>query len=70
VARDTIQNHLLQLLGMPAILPPVAYNPQSLRDETIKILRAIRSPQADGCVCGRYGPGLVDHRYGRLPTGG
>jgi glucose-6-phosphate 1-dehydrogenase len=34
VVRDMIQNHLLQLLCMTAIEPPVAYNPQSLRDET------------------------------------
>jgi hypothetical protein len=56
--RDMIQNHLLQLLCMTAIEPPVAYNPQSLRDETVKVLRAIHPPQPDGCVCGQYGPGL------------
>jgi glucose-6-phosphate 1-dehydrogenase len=38
----------------------VAYNPQSLRDETVKVLRAIQPPQPDGCVCGQYGPGLIE----------
>jgi glucose-6-phosphate 1-dehydrogenase len=60
VVRDMIQNHLLQLLCMTAIEPPVAYNPQSLRDETVKVLRAIQPPQPDGCVCGQYGPGLIE----------
>jgi glucose-6-phosphate 1-dehydrogenase len=47
VVRDMIQNHLLQLLCMTAMEPPVAYNPQSLRDETIKVLRAIQAPEPD-----------------------
>jgi len=60
VVRDMIQNHLLQLLCMTAMEPPVAYNPQSLRDETVKVLRAIRPPEPADCVCGQYGPGAVD----------
>jgi glucose-6-phosphate 1-dehydrogenase len=59
VVRDMIQNHLLQLLCMTAMEPPVAYNPQSLRDETVKVLRAIRPPAPEECVCGQYGPGEV-----------
>jgi glucose-6-phosphate 1-dehydrogenase len=55
-----IQNHLLQLLCMTAMEPPVAYNPQSLRDETVKVLRAIRPPGPDECVCGQYGAGVID----------
>jgi glucose-6-phosphate 1-dehydrogenase len=40
----------------------------SLRDETVKILRAIRSPQADGCICGRYGRvwSIIDTIVSRL----
>jgi glucose-6-phosphate 1-dehydrogenase len=57
--RDMVQNHLLQLLCMTAIEPPVAYDAQSLRDETVKVLRAIRPPRADECVCGQYGAGTI-----------
>jgi glucose-6-phosphate 1-dehydrogenase len=60
VVRDMIQNHLLQLLCMTAMEPPVAYNPQSLRDETVKVLRAIRPPEPEDCVCGQYGPGTME----------
>jgi glucose-6-phosphate 1-dehydrogenase len=60
VVRDMIQNHLLQLLCMTAIEPPVAYNAQSLRDETVKVLQAIRAPDPGVCVCGQYGPGSID----------
>jgi glucose-6-phosphate 1-dehydrogenase len=60
VVRDMIQNHLLQLLCMTAMEPPVAYNPQSLRDETVKVLRAIRPPGPAECVCGQYGTGVID----------
>jgi glucose-6-phosphate 1-dehydrogenase len=60
VVRDMIQNHLLQLLCMTAMEPPVAYNPQSLRDETVKVLRAISPPPPERCVCGQYGRGAID----------
>jgi glucose-6-phosphate 1-dehydrogenase len=60
VVRDMIQNHLLQLLCMTAMEPPVAYEPQTLRDETVKVLRAIRPPPPADCVCGQYGAGSID----------
>jgi glucose-6-phosphate 1-dehydrogenase len=60
VVRDMVQNHLLTLLCMTAMEPPVAYNPQSLRDETVKVLRAISPPHPEECVCGQYGPGTID----------
>lgn len=60
VVRDMVQNHLLQLLCMTAIEPPVRYDAQSLRDETVKVLRAIRSPAADATVFGQYRPGVVE----------
>ena len=41
VVRDMVQNHLLQLLCMAAIEPPVNFDGSSLRDETVKILEAV-----------------------------
>ena len=42
VLRDMFQNHLLQLLSLTAMEPPVAFEATSLRDEKVKVLRAVR----------------------------
>jgi len=60
VVRDMIQNHLLSLLSMVALEPPVAYDARSLRNETAKVLQAIRPPAPEDCVVGQYRPGRVD----------
>ncbi len=68
--RDMIQNHLTQLLTLTAMEPPVAYDPDAVRDEKVKVLRAIRpiSPAEalDATVRGQYGPGSISGR----PVGG
>ena len=63
VVRDMVQNHLLQLLCMTAMDPPVSYDQRSLRNETFKVLQAIRplDLQRD-CVLGQYGAGKLDGR--------
>jgi glucose-6-phosphate 1-dehydrogenase len=60
VVRDMVQNHLLQLLCMVAIEPPVRYGGGPLRDETVKVLNSIRPIEAADCVLGQYGHGIVD----------
>lgn len=60
VARDMVQNHLLSLLCMVALEPPVAYDARSLRDETVKVLQAILPPDPRDCVGGQYRAGEVD----------
>lgn len=40
--RDMLQNHLMQLLTLVAMEPPAALEPESLRDEKVKVLRSIR----------------------------
>ena len=42
VMRDMFQNHLLQLLALTAIEPPAEFNATALRDEKVKVLKAIR----------------------------
>ncbi|MFQ5679818.1 MAG: glucose-6-phosphate dehydrogenase [Gemmatimonadota bacterium] len=62
VVRDMVQNHLLQLLCMTAIEPPVRFEASSLRDETVKVLQAVKvePPDVDrGLVLGQYGPGAI-----------
>jgi len=52
--RDVIQNHLLQLIGLLAMEPPVGGDPDSLRDEKVKVLKAIKPPDPDEVVRGQY----------------
>jgi glucose-6-phosphate 1-dehydrogenase len=61
VVRDMLQNHLLQLLCITAMEPPVAYDGISLRNETFKVLQALQPVRVPtDCVLGQYGPGLQD----------
>ncbi len=64
VVRDMFQNHLLQLLSLTAMEPPIAFQADAIRDEKLKVLRAIRRYSAeevrDNAVRGQYGPGKVD----------
>ncbi len=62
--RDMIQSHLLQLLALVAMEPPVSMSPEHLRDEKVKVLKAIR-PITQNAVHahafrGQYASGVVD----------
>lgn len=61
--RDMVQNHLLQLLTLVTLEPPVSYNQQALRDEKVKVLHAVTPIKADSVdqlvVRGQYGPGTI-----------
>jgi glucose-6-phosphate 1-dehydrogenase len=61
--RDMVQNHMLQLLSMTAMEPPVSFEAETVRAEKVKVLRAIRplcSEDTPYCaVRGQYGPGQV-----------
>ncbi len=64
VLRDMIQNHMLQLLTMIAMEPPVALEANSVRDERVKVIRAMRrfNPMEINNVAVRaqYAAGIVD----------
>jgi glucose-6-phosphate 1-dehydrogenase len=45
--RDMVQNHMLQLLCLVAMEPPDSYEADSLRDEKLKVLKALRPITAD-----------------------
>ncbi len=48
ILRDMFQNHLLQLLTLTAMDPPARYEAEAIRDEKVKVLRAVRHmPQKD-----------------------
>ena len=46
--RDMIQNHTMQLLALTAMEPPGSFDPESIRDEKVKLLKAIQPLRLDG----------------------
>lgn len=61
--RDMVQNHLLQVLSFIAMEPPARLDADCLRDEKLKVLRALRridtSNVQEKTVRGQYGSGFV-----------
>jgi glucose-6-phosphate 1-dehydrogenase len=59
--RDMVQNHMMQILSLVAMEPPVAMDARAIRDEKVKVLRAIRPLHGEQilthCVRGQYGAG-------------
>jgi glucose-6-phosphate 1-dehydrogenase len=62
--RDMVQNHLLQVLSLVGMEPPVSLAAESIRDEKVKLLRSIRpllpSQVATHVVRGQYTNGTID----------
>ncbi|WP_395693103.1 glucose-6-phosphate dehydrogenase [Nocardioides sp.] len=62
--RDMVQNHLLQLLCLVAMEPPTYVGRETVRDEKLKVLQALKPMTPEDVdrdtVRGRYGAGLVD----------
>ena len=52
--RDVFQNHLLQLVAFLAMEPPSAADPESLRDEKVRVLKATAALKPDDVVRGQY----------------
>ncbi len=59
VLRDMIQNHMLQLLALTAMEPPVRLDTESIRDEKVKILKGLRKMSVEeirsNVILGQYG---------------
>jgi glucose-6-phosphate 1-dehydrogenase len=64
IVRDMFQNHLLQLLTLVAMEAPVTFSADAVRDEKVKVLRALRPIHVAGghadAVRGQYAAGTVD----------
>jgi glucose-6-phosphate 1-dehydrogenase len=58
--RDVFQNHLLQLVALTAMEPPIDFTADSVRNEKVKVLRALRPPGPTRVVRGQYGPGYIE----------
>ena len=52
--RDVVQNHLLQMLGVLAMEPPVSNAADDMRDEKVKLLRAVQPVARGDVVRGQY----------------
>nr|MDQ3282829.1 glucose-6-phosphate dehydrogenase [Acidobacteriota bacterium] len=57
ITRDIIQNHMLQLISLVAMEPPVAFEADAVRDEKVKVLRALHP--IESAVRGQYTKGSV-----------
>jgi glucose-6-phosphate 1-dehydrogenase len=58
--RDVVQNHVLQLLALTAMEPPADFEAEAVRNEKVKVLRAMHTPGPKHVVRGQYGPGFID----------
>ena len=58
--RDMVQNHMLQLLALVAMEPPTSFDATAVRDEKVKVLRALRKVEASETVTGQYRAGAID----------
>ncbi|HTV17435.1 MAG TPA: glucose-6-phosphate dehydrogenase [Polyangiaceae bacterium] len=52
--RDVIQNHLLQVVSLLAMEPPLTTYPESIRDEQVKVFRAIGPLRCEDVVRGQF----------------
>ena len=52
--RDMVQNHLMQLLCLTAMEPPSRFNPDAVRDEKLKVIRALDKVPPEDLVRGQY----------------
>ena len=66
VVRDIVQNHILQLIGLVAMEPPIGFDAEFIRDEKQKVFRSFHPMNEEAIdrftVRGQYGPGTVGGR--------
>lgn len=64
VVRDIVQNHMMQILSLVAMEPPISFAADYIRNEKIKVYNTVRlmdEKYIDTCtVRGQYGAGMVD----------
>lgn len=55
IIRDVMQNHLLQVLTLLTMERPVSFDPESVRDEKVKVLKAFQHIDLNDIIVGQYG---------------
>ncbi|OLL21930.1 Glucose-6-phosphate 1-dehydrogenase [Neolecta irregularis DAH-3] len=79
IIRDVMQNHLLQVMTMLAMERPLSFSAEDIRDEKVRVLRAVHSIDPKNVIIGQYGksedgkkPGYLDDesvpKDSRCPT--
>jgi glucose-6-phosphate 1-dehydrogenase len=58
--RDLVQNHMLQLLTLLCMEPPVTFDADEVRDEKVKVLHAVAPPEEDEVVRARFTAGMAE----------
>jgi glucose-6-phosphate 1-dehydrogenase len=62
--RDMVPNHIMQLISLTSMEPPISFQPDAVRDEQAKVLHAIQPLSAEDVlsrtVRGQYGPGEMN----------
>jgi glucose-6-phosphate 1-dehydrogenase len=58
--RDIFQNHLLQLVAISAMEPPIDFTADSVRNEKVKVLKSLHTPGPKSVVRGQYGHGFIE----------
>jgi glucose-6-phosphate 1-dehydrogenase len=58
--RDVVQNHMLQLVALTAMEPPFDFEAEAVRNEKVKVLRALHTPGPKHVVRGQYGTGFIE----------
>jgi len=66
VIRDIVQNHMMQLLALVAMEPPIDLTPDHIRDEKVKVIKSLRRMSEEYIdkytVRGQYSRGIVEGR--------
>lgn len=66
VIRDIVQNHIMQLIALVAMEPPVGFDADLIRNEKVKVFRSIkimRDEEIENCTClGQYGQGKINSK--------
>jgi glucose-6-phosphate 1-dehydrogenase len=58
--RDIVQNHVFQVLAVTAMEPPISFDAEAIRNEKVKVLRALQPVDPAEVVRGQYTAGTVD----------
>jgi glucose-6-phosphate 1-dehydrogenase len=61
--RDMVQNHMMQLLCLTAMEPPSKFDPDAVRDEKLKVIRALEPLKLSDTVRGQYRANGADGSY-------
>ncbi len=60
ILRDIVQNHMMQLLSLVAMEPPVNLSADAIRDEKVKVLQSVRTVDFNHVVRGQYAKGFCN----------